>query len=158
MVDLSNKRFGRPIVVHRDGANKWGEALWFCKCGCGGTKIIIGKSLCYGSTRSCECSLREETHWTHGFAQKWKEHELYDVWKVMIQICTNPNRKDYHNYGGRGITVCFRWKKFEHFLTDMGERPSKCYSIDRIDNDRGYCKSNCRWATKKQQARNSRRW
>lgn len=73
----------------------------------------------------------------------------------MIQRCTNHNNKSYHNYGGREITVCKEWRKFENFLEDMGE-PPKGYQIDRINNNEGYYQANCRWATRKQQQRNTR--
>jgi len=74
----------------------------------------------------------------------------------MRNRCTNFNYSGYKDYGGRGITVCERWMKFENFLEDMGEPPTKGHTLDRKNNDRGYCKSNCRWATKKQQMRNKR--
>lgn len=81
----------------------------------------------------------------------------HDVWKAMLQRCRNTNNSGYHKYGGRGITVCNRWLTFENFLEDMGLRPSSKHSIERINNDGNYKKSNCRWATTKEQARNTRR-
>jgi hypothetical protein len=75
------------------------------------------------------------------------------VWASMIQRCTNPKNKFFHCYGGKGIKVCQRWLRFENFLSDMGPRP-KGRQIDRKNNRRGYFKSNCRWVTKNQQARN----
>lgn len=77
----------------------------------------------------------------------------YTIWGEMKARCLNKNRE---NYGGRGITVCSRWLRFEEFIKDMGTRPSKNHSIDRIDNDKGYFKENCKWATWKEQSRNKR--
>lgn len=74
----------------------------------------------------------------------------------MLGRCLNVKDAAYQRYGKRGIGVCERWMTFEFFMADMGLRPSKLHSIDRIDNNRGYEKANCRWATDKQQARNAR--
>ena len=82
---------------------------------------------------------------------------IYLNWQTMIQRCENPKHPKYPTYGARGITVCARWKVFENFYTDMGDRPSPAYSIDRKDNDRGYSPDNCRWATKREQLLNTRR-
>lgn len=91
---------------------------------------------------------------THGESNKSKE---WDAWSSMVQRCTNPNNKRYYSHGGRGITICDRWiKSFENFLSDMGRAPSKGHSLERKDNDGNYEPSNCKWATKIEQANNKR--
>lgn len=89
----------------------------------------------------------------HGHSTSIKISQTYKSWDAMRQRCNNKNNPKYNIYGGRGITVCEQWKQFINFLNDMGEAP-KGYQIDRINNDKGYYKRNCRWRTPKQQARN----
>ena len=89
---------------------------------------------------------------THGM---WRSPE-YNSWAAMKQRCTNPKHIAFNHYGGRGITICERWVKFENFLADMGKRPSSAYSLDRIDTNGNYEPGNCRWATHSQQICNRR--
>ncbi len=83
--------------------------------------------------------------------------KVYHAWESMLQRCLNPKHPSYKSYGGRGISVCGRWKVFANFLEDMGEPSSIELSLDRVDNSKGYCKENCRWTDQKTQAHNSRR-
>lgn len=106
--------------------------------------------------QSCGCGRHIPTNKTHGYAGKNKKRgSTYSSWEAMKSRCLNPNHQAYSSYGGRGITICNEWLDFKGFLKDMGERP-KGMTLDRIDNDKGYSKSNCRWSTPKQQARNRR--
>lgn len=121
-------------------------------CDCGATKSVYVSHLKRGATRSCGCNPgRKVRHGRHGSPE-------YMCWQSIIQRCTNPNSESYRRYyGGRGITVCDRWRDFENFFADMGPRPSPQHSIDRIDVNGNYEPGNCRWATDDEQVRNTRR-
>jgi len=85
-----------------------------------------------------------------------RQHPSYTAWSGMWSRCSDPDQPNYKNYGGRGVTICERWKHFKNFAEDMGIRPSKQHSLDRIDNSKGYSIENCRWATRIQQNTNKR--
>lgn len=158
-IDLTGKSFGRLVVLKRALDDKRIGTFWLCQCSCGNRKNIRGGDLKNGRTRSCGCLLRETTikrSFKHGHSTRNQKSKMHSAWEHMIQRCGNPNDSDYIHYGGRGIKVCDRWKEFVNFLEDMGEPPTKDHSIDRIKNDKGYCKSNCQWATRKDQGRNKR--
>ena len=131
-----------------------------CKCDCGKTKTFQLSSVLNKSIKSCGC------HSSKTASKRMKilntKHGLYNTleyntWQSIKKRCLNVNHKYYKYYGGRGITICESWKNsFENFLNDMGIKPSKEYSIDRIDNNKGYDKENCRWTTNKIQSRNVR--
>lgn len=91
----------------------------------------------------------------HGYSSRQGRSPTYESWMCMRQRCGNPRNGQYHNYGGRGITICDRWRSFENFLADMGERPEG-KTLDRRDNDGNYEPENCGWATPKEQRANQR--
>src|SRR3954471_6233232 len=149
LIDRTGQRYERLTVTSR-ADNYRGNAQWHCACDCGRKIVALGNDLARGKVKSCGCYNAERIV-KHGMANS----PVYHVWQAMIQRCENPNCDAYENYGARGITVCEEWHDFELFIADMGVRP-KGFSIDRIDNDKGYCKSNCRWASTAQQLNNRR--
>lgn len=153
--DVKGERFGRLRVTLYVGIGKNGEAIWLCECECGGRSEVRGSSLRNANTRSCGCLRREtarEMFTVHGQCGS----AVYVAWMNMVQRCKNPNHPQYADYGGRGITVCKSWEQFENFYADMGDRPQGL-TLDRINNDKGYERSNCRWADRKTQANNRRK-
>ena len=124
--------------------------LFECRCDCGRiTKVRFG-NLKNNHTMSCGCH-RVFMNKTHGMSNT-KENK---IWSSLKDRCLNKRNKRYSSYGGRGITLCEKWLKFEGFFEDMGYKPDE-KSLDRIDNDKGYCKKNCRWATPIEQQNNMR--
>lgn len=99
---------------------------------------------------------KPRTKLRHGFAHHNGQTRTYRIWAGMRKRCNDPNCKEYKNYGGRGISVCLRWDSFLDFLSDMGNAPDKL-TLERINNDKGYYKANCRWATRKEQMANRRK-
>lgn len=165
--DITGQVFGRLTAVSFcEIRNR--KAYWNCVCRCGSKCVVIGKNLRNGATQSCGCLHRDllrSQKTTHG----WTSRAEFRVWLGMIERCTNSECASWEGYGGRGVVVCDRWRNsMEHFVSDVGQRPSPKHSIDRINNNGnyscGHCEQclangwpmNCRWATAKQQSRNMR--
>lgn len=153
-VDLRGLIFGQLTVVEFSVSKKYCgvfRRFWKCICSCGNETEALGISLSYGKTKSCGCAdIKRKT--THGLSKTPE----YRVWAGIIQRCCNKNNARFSDYGGRGIVVCSEWFSFENFINDVGCRPSEDHSIDRKDNNKGYCKSNCKWSTRSEQQRNKR--
>ncbi len=142
--DLTGLRSGRLLVLYRTN-NKDKKSHWLCYCSCGKYTSVRVNPLLKGSTKSCGCLLRK-----HGMCGTG----TYNSWDSMVQRCTNPCTAEYKYYGDRGITVCSEWREsFLAFYKDMGDRPDK-HTIERVDNNKGYYKGNCKWATRKEQSLN----
>lgn len=146
---LIGQRFGRLVVESLAFVEVY--SYWNCKCDCGNTVIVRQNSITTGNTQSCGC-LWEESKIVHGK----KDHVLYSTWSTMLYRCENPKYKRYKDYGGRGITVCERWHDINNFIEDMGPKPTSKHQLDRIDVNGNYEPGNCRWATVKENMRNTR--
>lgn len=155
--DWTAIRVGLLVPIERVG--KVGcSPVWLVKCDCG-SEVRMTTGQLSGRTRSCGCWKRENgTRLTHGMGRKGgRRSRVYRIWNAMRQRCGNPNQPHYARYGGLGVTVCERWEKFENFYADMGDPPTDTHSLDRIDPFGNYEPGNCRWATREEQARNTRR-
>lgn len=139
------KRIGNVTVLDYHG-----NSYWKCLCNCGNYKSIRTDTLKSKKIVSCGCINNHKVR--HGMTGT----KIHDRWRGMIQRCTNKNASNYHLYGGRGITVCNRWlTSFTNFYNDMGDIPINS-TLERLDSNKNYEPSNCKWATKKEQARNRR--
>jgi hypothetical protein len=152
-LDLTGMKFGRWTAIREDG-RAYQKVMWLCRCECGKEGRVSAGNLRNGLSKSCGCWNLEQVRSPkkHGLSQSPE----FTVWQNMIERCTNPKNTAYENYGGRGISICERWREsFSNFYADMGPRPEGT-TINRIDNDGNYEPSNCQWATDQEQQRNKR--
>jgi hypothetical protein len=152
--DLTGRRFGRWSVLRFSGTVRR-RARWLCQCDCGTQRLVTGNNLTRTIRPSLSCGCIKRLI-DHGHCRRGLRTRTYRAWCQMRDRCGNENSPRYKYYGGRGISVCPQWQSFANFCQDMGDPPTNRHSLDRIDNDKGYCKDNCRWATQLQQTRNSR--
>lgn len=159
-INMTGERFGTQVVLAAAGVDLHRQALWLVRCDCGTERKVQGGKLRRGESTSCGCGKPAKcaaANIKHGAASRGRLTPEYRTWSNMIFRCENPAGKSYRDYGGRGIRVCERWRNdFAVFLADMGLKPSAKHEVDRINNDGDYEPNNCRWATRRQNARNKR--
>ena len=155
LIDLAGQRFGRLVVLERDGT-RCKRTTWLCQCDCGNTYVTTTSYLRSNATHSCGCLAKENRkklklkHGQHGT-------RLYHIWDNMKRRCNNPQRPDFFRYGGRGITLCSEWFEFRPFYDwAMANGYSGELQLDRADNNKGYSPDNCRWVTGKANCRNKK--
>lgn len=157
--DLTGQKFERLLVLEAENtSNSKRHIVWKCLCDCGNVTTATGSELRRFHKRSCGCLHSDvvvQISTKHGHAKAKNLSPTYVSWASMLTRCTNENAINFKHYGGRGISVCQRWKIFENFLEDMGKRPDGM-SIDRIDVNGNYEPSNCKWSTQSEQLKNRR--
>jgi hypothetical protein len=154
-IEMVGRRFGRWLVLR--AAPRPG--YWVCRCDCPRKIVreVSGGALRSGRTCSCGCG-REKSRLKHGMSRRGRRSPEYIAWRHIIHRCEDVSDPRFYRYGARGINICPRWRNsFEHFLLDVGCRPTPQHSIHRIDNDGDYRPGNVRWATKEEQAQNKQR-
>jgi len=149
--DLSGRLFEAWRVLTFSHIDKHGKAHWLCECVCGIRKAVCGSDLRSHKSESCGCPRRL-------YGGYDSDHPIeYRTFRSMWNRCTDPKNVEYKHYGGRGITICERWRLFVNFLSDVGVRPGPDYSLDRVNNDGNYEPGNVRWATRLEQANNTQK-
>ena len=156
--NIEGLRFGRLVAVSRTSKSCPRGVYWLCRCDCDEYVEVLVAQLNSKAKQSCGClhldSARNKhiKHRSHGLHNS----PTYKTWKSMLERCRNPANSSYKYYGAKGISVCDEWlNSFKNFLDDMGVRPNGT-TLDRINNSEGYSKTNCKWSTYKEQARNRR--
>ena len=156
-IDMTGYFYGLWTIVREIPARRDEKVAWLCRCVCGTVRVVCGQSLRSGQSKSCGC-LRSEVH--RGIKTKHGKSGTaeYRAWCGMRDRCYNSNLPNHFNYGGRGISVCARWRKsFEAFFADVGPRPSRRHSLERRNTNGNYEPKNCCWATRSRQNANTRR-
>lgn len=157
--DFSGFRKGYLTALERVGTSG-PNPIWRCRCDCGNVVDLPSAQL-HGATKSCGCRRWEAiaaSKTTHGKGRKGSARSrIYRIWASMLTRCNNQNAINYGRYGALGVRVCDEWHKFEPFYAAMGDPPGDEYSLDRIDPEGNYEPGNCRWATRSEQAVNTRR-
>lgn len=170
LIERTGHRYGRLVVLGKSPAPR----MWRCRCDCGVGVLVSGSNLANGATRSCGCLASEWARQMganpafvadrakkaikHGCKCRGNTSDEYKTWLAMKSRCYRPSDKSYSNWGGRGISVCARWKNdFEAFFRDMGQKPTPAHTLDRLDPNGNYEPSNCRWATLYEQGSENRR-
>ena len=153
MVDITGIRFGKLTAKHIDH-RKGCRTYWFCTCDCGGNRIVSLDHLKRHEVTDCGCYRKHISHWNkHGMY----DTRLYRIWSLMKERCYNTSRKEYPNYGGRGIIVCEEWIESKNFIEwSLNNGYSYELTLDRINNDGNYCPENCRWVERSVQGNNKR--
>lgn len=161
-INIQSKRFGRLIALEMIERDKNGKQIWNFRCDCGKSKLLLKEAVVGGRIQSCGCLFIEKakflgkSHERHGMSRT----NFYNIFNSIRSRCTNPKVRNYHRYGARGIQCL--WKDFTEFYKDMYAsyvRHKKIFggrntSIERVNNEGNYCKSNCKWATMKEQQNN----
>ena len=156
--EIKSKKYGRLTVISEVTPKDYGyrkRRRVNCVCDCGNKVILVLNNIRIGTTKSCGCLLTEiniAKNYKHGMTLSPE----YQAWRSMFKRCNDQNSENYKYYGGRGITICKRWEKFECFYKDIGDKPTQKHSLDRIDNNGNYYKNNCKWSTPKEQTSNRR--